>query len=58
MSTDTERCEDEVNEIRERMAMRIDRLANEFAPQSLLARATGNPEAATAWRKKLSAQLF
>ena len=45
MGIDTERCEDEVNAIRERMAMRIDSIADEFAPQSLLARATGKPEA-------------
>ncbi|HMB47430.1 MAG TPA: hypothetical protein VKN63_04060 [Afifellaceae bacterium] len=45
MSIETERCEDEVNVIRERMAMRIDSIAEEFAPQSLLARATGKPDA-------------
>lgn len=43
MSTDAERLEDEVADIRERMANRIDELTDHFAPQSLLARATGNP---------------
>jgi ElaB/YqjD/DUF883 family membrane-anchored ribosome-binding protein len=45
MSRETERYEDEVGEIRDRMIRRIDLLANEFAPQSLLAKATGNAEA-------------
>ncbi len=45
MSRHTERYEDEVAEIRERMMRRVDLLADEFAPQSLLAKVTGNPEA-------------
>lgn len=45
MSRETERYEDEVGEIRERMLRRIDLLADEFTPQSLIAKATGNPDA-------------
>jgi ElaB/YqjD/DUF883 family membrane-anchored ribosome-binding protein len=45
MSHETERYEDEVGEIRDRMIRRIDQLADEFTPQSLIAKATGNPDA-------------